>query len=42
MFFRQIFLTRRTFIIGWSIAAIGMILLAVLIVMIATTDDTTY
>ena len=29
-------------IIGWSIAAIGMILLAVLIVMIATTDDTTY
>jgi hypothetical protein len=29
-------------IVGWAIAAIGLILLVVLIVMIATTEDSTY
>ena len=29
-------------IVGWSIAAIGLLLLAVLVVMIATTDDSAY
>lgn len=29
-------------IVGWSIAAVGLIILAVLIVMIATTDDSSY
>ena len=29
-------------IVGWTIAAIGLLLVVVLIVMIATTDDSTY